>query len=106
MPKDEWGVKRACPKCATRFYDLNRDPMTCPSCSAVFTLESISEASRDRMAPKAKAKPAAVVDTEDDALLVDEADDVELDDDLLEDDDDSDVDLDELAEVGTDEDDT
>ena len=35
MPKDEWGVKRLCPHCGTRFYDLQRDPMTCPNCGGV-----------------------------------------------------------------------
>jgi len=30
MVKAEWGAKRSCPKCATRFYDLtNDDPVTC-----------------------------------------------------------------------------
>src|SRR3546814_3617723 len=30
MVKAEWGTKRSCPKCATRFYDLtNDDPVTC-----------------------------------------------------------------------------
>ncbi|HZV83619.1 MAG TPA: FYDLN acid domain-containing protein, partial [Brevundimonas sp.] len=25
MVKPEWGAKRTCPKCATRFYDLGKD---------------------------------------------------------------------------------
>jgi uncharacterized protein (TIGR02300 family) len=30
MVKPEWGTKRACPKCGTRFYDLGKDePVTC-----------------------------------------------------------------------------
>ena len=36
MPKDEWGVKRNCPTCSTRFYDLRTDPMHCPNCGATF----------------------------------------------------------------------
>lgn len=33
MVKPEWGTKRTCPKCATRFYDLEKaDPVTCISC--------------------------------------------------------------------------
>jgi uncharacterized protein (TIGR02300 family) len=28
------GTKRVCPECATRFYDLSRDPIVCPSCGA------------------------------------------------------------------------
>ena len=40
MPKEEWGVKRLCPNCSTRFYDLQKDPMTCPLCGHQFDLES------------------------------------------------------------------
>ena len=33
MVKPEWGTKRTCPKCGTRFYDLNKDePVTCIEC--------------------------------------------------------------------------
>src|SRR5687768_9825284 len=33
MVKPEWGAKRTCPKCATRFYDLGKDdPVTCIEC--------------------------------------------------------------------------
>ena len=41
MPNEEWGVKRLCPKCSARFYDLKKDPMTCPICEHVFDLESL-----------------------------------------------------------------
>ena len=30
MPKDEWGVKRICPTCSTRFYDLRARPDDLP----------------------------------------------------------------------------
>lgn len=33
MVKPEWGTKRTCPKCGTRFYDLGKDdPVTCVEC--------------------------------------------------------------------------
>ena len=33
MVKPEWGTKRTCPKCSTRFYDLgSEDPVHCISC--------------------------------------------------------------------------
>ena len=33
MVKPEWGTKRSCPKCSTRFYDLGTDaPVLCISC--------------------------------------------------------------------------
>ena len=36
MAKPEWGKKRICSSCNTRFYDLNKSPIICPSCGAVF----------------------------------------------------------------------
>jgi uncharacterized protein (TIGR02300 family) len=116
MPKDEWGVKRLCPQCASRFYDLKNDPMTCPECENTFSAESLSTArgrslisekaaARERTAAAAAA--AAVVDDEDDDVLDDDTSDADLDDDLLEDDDDDDdVSLDDIADVATSDDDS
>ena len=36
MVKPELGTKRTCPNCATRFYDLMKEPITCPKCSTSF----------------------------------------------------------------------
>ncbi len=36
MAKPEWGVKRTCYNCGARFYDLRRDHIVCPICSAVY----------------------------------------------------------------------
>ncbi|HEU0044439.1 TIGR02300 family protein [Sphingomonas sp.] len=42
MIKPEWGTKRTCPKCATRFYDLAKDePVTCIECSYAWNPEPI-----------------------------------------------------------------
>ena len=43
MAKESWGKKRTCPKCDTRFYDLNKDPLLCPNCGHTFSLDSIME---------------------------------------------------------------
>ena len=32
VSKPELGTKRFCPSCGTKFYDLNRMPITCPKC--------------------------------------------------------------------------
>jgi len=32
LSKTEKGIKRACQKCETRFYDLQRKPIICPVC--------------------------------------------------------------------------
>ena len=42
MVKPEWGHKRTCPKCATRFYDLGRDdPIACISCGLEWVPEPV-----------------------------------------------------------------
>lgn len=100
MPKDEWGAKRVCPTCATRFYDLRTDPMTCPACGATFTIDSLT-AVKAKVARPEKAKPEPVdiedlpdIDADDETV----ADDDDIADDILEDEDDN-VDLDEIADV-------
>ncbi|MFZ1661306.1 MAG: TIGR02300 family protein [Paracoccaceae bacterium] len=102
MPKDEWGVKRLCPHCASRFYDLRRDPMTCPECGHSFSTESlVATRGRTLIAEKVAVKEADLdlEDLAEDTDLDEEAADVDLDDDLLEDDEDDNVSLDEIADV-------
>lgn len=42
MVKPEWGTKRTCPKCGTRFYDLTKeDPVVCINCGNQWMPESI-----------------------------------------------------------------
>lgn len=42
MVKPEWGTKRSCPKCGTRFYDLTKDePVTCINCGYAWEPEPI-----------------------------------------------------------------
>ena len=107
MPKEEWGVKRACPSCSTRFYDLQNDPMTCPSCAHEFTLESLTgNKSRTMTADKPDAQNKDnVTETDDEVILDDDEEDdadVDLGDVILDDDDDDDtVSLDELADVSS-----
>ncbi|MBS0564939.1 MAG: TIGR02300 family protein [Proteobacteria bacterium] len=104
MPKDEWGAKRLCPHCASRFYDLRRDPMTCPECGHSFSAESLMvNRGRTLIAEKSAVKERDI-DLDDLAEETDidaEGGDVELDDDLLEDDEDDNVSLDEIADVGS-----
>lgn len=82
MGKPEWGAKRSCPNCGGRFYDLQRDPATCPYCGSAYELESLSErrptqAVRTREKPESK-KAAAAEEPE-----VDEAEELIDDDDTV-----------------------
>ena len=36
MAKPEWGKKRICLACNTKYYDLNKSPIICPSCGTEF----------------------------------------------------------------------
>mgnify|MGYP002738229292 FL=1 len=106
MPKEEWGTKRLCPHCGTRFYDLQKDPMTCPACGSEFTVDSLTQG---RGRSLVSEKTAMKDEDQDDDLIEDDLDDDDsgdLDDDLLEDDDDDgDVSLDEIADVAGDDED-
>ena len=63
MAKPEWGVKRVCLACGTRFYDMRKNPILCPSCGAKFDVETIFRPRRTRAPvdepPVQPAAPAA-----------------------------------------------
>ena len=52
--KADRGTKRTCQdaSCAIRFYDLARDPITCPSCGAVYKILVSPPAAERRQARK------------------------------------------------------
>jgi uncharacterized protein (TIGR02300 family) len=67
--KPEWGLKRICPNCGTRYYDMQRDPITCPRCSAPFDPEAF-KARRVRVPAPTEAEPTEpMADEEIDADL-------------------------------------
>ena len=105
MPKEEWGVKRICPKTGKRFYDLNKKPIISPYTGEAVDLDSNNK-SRVMVADKPDGKAEEeLVDAEVEVTLDDsDTADVELDDDLLDDDDDDSVSLDEIADVANDDD--
>jgi len=104
MPKDEWGVKRVCPSCEGRFYDLQKEEMTCPYCGAEFTLTALlsDKPTIDKAADKEKEDKA---DDTDVVLDDDDDGDIATDDTLLDDDDDDTVPLEEIADVAAESDD-
>ncbi len=48
MAKPEWGLKRLCPNCGTRYYDMRHDPIVCPKCGAHFDAEAVVKTRRSR----------------------------------------------------------
>ena len=57
MVKPEWGTKRTCPKCGTRFYDLgNEDPVTCIECENPWTPEPVLKSKQPILAEEESKK--------------------------------------------------
>jgi uncharacterized protein (TIGR02300 family) len=77
MVKPEWGTKRTCPKCSTRFYDLGKeDPVHCINCGTDWMPEPVLKSKQPlafEPAPQAQKE-----ETQDDELA---ADDLAIDED-------------------------
>lgn len=88
MAKPELGTKRVCVSCATKFYDLGKQPAICPKCGT----EQPAEQPRPRRPAgnvaddKRRPKPAPVPGLEDADVEVEATgDDDDADEDVLED---------------------
>jgi len=57
MVKPEWGTKRSCPKCGTRFYDLGKeDPAVCIECGEEWYPEPVLKSKQPIPFEEAKKK--------------------------------------------------
>jgi uncharacterized protein (TIGR02300 family) len=75
VAKPEWGSKRICPSCGTRYYDLMREPVICPKCSTPFDPEAFLKSRRARPAPPVEKEIEPVgADEVDSDLETEEAD--------------------------------
>jgi hypothetical protein len=74
MPKEEWGTKRLCPHCNTRFLRPEQRPDDLPGLRAEFTVESLTSG---RARSLISEKTAEAMTDQDDDLV----DDEDLDDD-------------------------
>lgn len=114
MAKPEWGVKRICPNCGARYYDMRKDPPVCPTCGTQYDPEALLKSRRARPAPADDVKKAPPQPRRDvgDVEIVDEAAELEdvvedaVDDDGLEEavdaGDDDDVLIEDTSELGED----
>lgn len=81
MAKPEWGVKRICPSCGARYYDMRKDPPVCPSCGTTFDPEALLRSRRARPIPVEDVKKPVprkdeALDTEAEEGLEDTVEDV------------------------------
>ena len=86
MVKAEWGTKRTCPKCATRFYDLGKDdPVTCIVCGINWHPEPVLKSKQPlafEAAPVAKEPEKADEDLAAEELAIDEDEEVSADEEV------------------------
>ena len=74
MVKPEWGTKRTCPKCGTRFYDLAKDePVNCIECGNAWYPEPVLKSKQPLPyeAPKKDGEGKVDSDLGDDDLDID-----------------------------------
>lgn len=100
MARPELGVKRQCMNCGAKFYDLDRDPATCPKCGTVYQVAS------SRVAPPIASRVQEDEEDEEEKtgpelVSLDEAETTEDESDIS-----VDVDDDESSETTTGDDDT
>src|SRR3982751_2333748 len=85
MVKPEWGAKRTCPKCSTRFYDLgSENPVHCISCGTEWMPEAVLKSKQPlafEVAAPAK-EPAQDDELAADDLAVDEDAEVSADEEV------------------------
>jgi uncharacterized protein (TIGR02300 family) len=76
MVKPEWGTKRTCPKCSTRFYDLGNDePVHCIECGTEWIPEAVLKSKQPLPFEAAEAptkEPARDTDLEAEDLVIEE----------------------------------
>lgn len=65
MAKPELGVKRLCPSCGTKYYDLNRTPILCPKCGTTFDVAQVA------VRPEKLAKVVPIEEVEVDEVVAD-----------------------------------
>jgi uncharacterized protein (TIGR02300 family) len=65
VAKPELGVKRLCPSCGTKYYDLNRNPIRCPKCGTAFEIGQVA------VRPEKLAKVAPIEEIEAEEVVAD-----------------------------------
>jgi len=105
VAKPEWGTKRICLQCSTRYYDMKKNPPVCPSCGAVFDTESLTKSRRSRTVVEEKPRKVATSpeDIDDLPIVEDDTDDAVIEDadELGEDD----IDVEDVVDIKSDDDD-
>jgi hypothetical protein len=63
VSKKSLGTKRLCQSCTSLFYDLSKDPITCPKCAAIYDTERVfsKKPRKEPIAPLVFVEPGALI---------------------------------------------
>ena len=91
MAKADLGAKRVCQNCGTKFFDFNKDPISCPKCGAAVPVAALPKSApraarveeEDAVADSAGAETVALEEADGDGAKVAVAgdDDAEIEED-------------------------
>jgi uncharacterized protein (TIGR02300 family) len=79
LVKADLGLKRVCPNCTARFYDLQKRPIECPKCQFTFEPEAMYKQRRPRQPEAVVAQPVPA-DAEDEESEDEESEEAESED--------------------------
>ena len=79
MAESKLGIKRVCPKCEAKFYDLKRNPAICPKCGYEYDALVVLRPQRSRKAElsKPEVEPSSPKNSVGSEPEVNEAGDIE-----------------------------
>ena len=85
MSKTEWGIKRVCPSCGTKYYDFNKNPIICPKCEFEFDPDLLLKSRKGRSIATKTEEPQVSSDAKkEDKTLEDDINSLENEEEILE----------------------
>ena len=85
MSKTEWGIKRFCPSCGTKYYDFNKNPIICPKCEFEFDPDLLLKSRKGRSIATKTEEPQVSSDAKkEDKTLEDDINSLENEEEILE----------------------
>ena len=92
MSKPEWGIKRVCPSCGTKYYDFNKNPIVCPKCEFEFDPDLLLKSRKGRsIATKTEDNAVSTDVQKEEETLENDINSIENEEDILEIDDETDI---------------
>lgn len=74
MAKQDLGIKRLCPNCGAKYYDLNKQPPVCPKCGTVFVVATAKSRPAEPPPPPKEEEAEIVAEPVADTISLEEAD--------------------------------